>query len=78
MYIEARKIHLIEEVLKENNEETLRELETVLKKSRQKAPKKKKKPSIYDFIGIVSRKDATEMREFIKETCETIHPDDWK
>ena len=78
MYIEARKIHLIEEVIKENNEATLRELETVLKKSKQKTSEKNKKLSIYDFVGILSKKEAVEIRQVITETCETIHPDDWK
>jgi hypothetical protein len=34
MYTEARKINLLEAVLKVNNEATLIELETVLKKSK--------------------------------------------
>lgn len=77
MYSEARKIHLIEEVLKVTNEATLIELETVIKKSKKKA-EKEKKPSIYDFVGILTKKEASEMRKAIEETCETINPDDWK
>lgn len=77
MYTEARKIHLIEEVLKVNNEDTLMKLEDVLKGIKTTATKKKK-PSIYDFVGIISTKEANAMTKAINETCETIHADDWK
>jgi hypothetical protein len=77
MYIEARKIHLIEEVLKVTNEATLIELETVIEKSKKKT-EKEKKTSIYDFVGILTKKEANDMRKVIEETCETINPDDWK
>lgn len=75
MYQETRKMHLIEEVLKVNNEEILTELETVLVKSKSE---KKEKTSILDFVGVMSRKETTQMRKAIEETCETINVDDWK
>jgi len=75
MYAESRKIQLIEEVLKVTNEHLLCELETVLKKA---SKTKLKKLSMNDFVGVLSKKDATEMRKAIKETAETINPDDWK
>ncbi len=78
MYTEARKIHLIEEVLKVTSEATLKELEGVLKKSEKRSAAKKKKPGIYDFLGILTKKESTEMRKAIEETCETINSDDWK
>ena len=78
MFLEARKIYLIEEVLKVTNEATLIRLEGVLKKSEKKSFPKKKKPSIYDFVGILTKKESGEMRKAIEETCETINPDDWK
>jgi hypothetical protein len=78
MYTEARKIHLIEEVLKVTNEATLKELEGVLKKSEKKTSSKIKKFRIYDFVGILTKKESNEMRKAIEETCETINPDDWK
>jgi hypothetical protein len=55
MFTEARKIQLIEEVLKVSNEATLDELETVLKKSRKR---KKEKHSAREFSGVWSKKDA--------------------
>ena len=42
MYTEARKIHLIEALLKVSNEATLIELETVLKKAKPKKEKQEK------------------------------------
>jgi len=45
MFTESRKIQLIEEVLREKNETTLHELESVLKKSRS-SKKIKYRPTI--------------------------------
>ena len=78
MYTEARKIHLLEEVLKVTNEETLKELEVVLRKSGKKMAAQKKKASIYDFLGILTKKESKEMRKAIEETSEKINLDDWK
>jgi hypothetical protein len=75
MYSESRKIQLIEDVLKVENDSILSKLENVLKNSRAA---KEKKRSIYDFVGIISNKEAQVMKKIIKETSETIHPDDWK
>jgi hypoxanthine-guanine phosphoribosyltransferase len=75
MYSESRKILLIEDVLKVENDSILSKLENILKNSRVAKVKKK---SIYDFVGIISNKEAQEMKKIIKETSETIHPDDWK
>jgi hypothetical protein len=79
MYIDARKIHLIEEVLKVTSEETLVELETVIKKSKKKTKATvTAKPSFRDFVGILSKKEADAMKKTIEEGCEQIHPNDWK
>jgi hypothetical protein len=77
MYTEARKINLLEAVLKVNNEAVLVELETVLKKSKSR---KEKQPSFsaHDFLGVWSKKDAALIEKAIKESCEQIHEDDWK
>jgi hypothetical protein len=77
MYSEARKMHLLEEVIKVKSEAVLIELEGVLKKSSSKV-KKEKEPSIYDFLGILSKKEASQMRKAIAETCETIDENEWK
>ena len=75
MYSESRKIQHIEDVLKVDNDSILSKLENVLKNSRATKDKKK---TIYDFVGIISNKEVQEIKKAIKETSETIHPDDWK
>ena len=67
MFTESRKIQLIEEVLKEKNEGTLLELETVLKKS--KSAQKEKKVSAHDFLGLWSKKDAALIEKAIANNC---------
>lgn len=76
MYSEARKMHLIEEVIKVKNEAVLIELESVLKK----AASSKDQPhlSAHDFVGLWSKEDAESIEKAIEDGCEQIHPDDWK
>jgi hypothetical protein len=76
MYAEARKINLIEAVLKVSNEAVLVALETVIKK--MPIEKEKKKVSAHDFLGVWSKKDAALIEKAIQESCEQIHQDDWK
>ena len=78
MYIESRKINIIEAVLKLNSEETLIKLEEVLKTVSNNIKTKKNKHSIFNFVGTLSDKEAMEMKKAINETCETIDPNDWK
>ena len=76
MHIETRKLHLIEEMLKVKSEATLSALEKLLKSTNNKTVRKT--PSLKDFSGIWSKDEAEEMERIIAESCETIHPDDWK
>lgn len=76
MYSEARKMHLIEEVIKVKNEAVLIELEGVLKKAAQE--KQLSRPSAHDLIGLWSKEDAELIEKAIEDGCEQIHPDDWK
>ncbi|MFW0715030.1 hypothetical protein [Pedobacter sp. N23S346] len=76
MHIETRKLHLIEEMLKVKSEATLSALEKLLKNTNNRTVKKT--PSLKDFSGIWSKDEAEEMERIIAESCETIHPDDWK
>ena len=75
MYSETRKIHLIEAVLKVKSNSILTEIETILNSYNNKS---EKKPSIYDFVGIISKNEAKEMKLAIAETCEMIDENDWK
>ncbi len=73
MFQEAKKIQLIEDVLKVKNEATLLELERILKKS-----KNRKSVTVYDFVGVFSKKEVTQVKKAISESCEIIHPDEWR
>ena len=65
MYTEARKIHLLEEVIKTTNEETLIKLEAVLSDAQKSKEKKAKNKilTIYDFAGTITDKEANEMKK---------------
>jgi hypothetical protein len=75
MYSEARKMHLIEEVIKTKNEAILIELESVLRKAKAAD---QPQPSAHDFVGLWSKDDAELIEKAIEEGCEQINPDDWK
>ncbi len=76
MFTEARKLHLIEEVLKIDNEYTLSALEAVLQESTIKQENSKKSFTV--FSGIWSKEEADEIEKVIAENCGQINPDDWK
>jgi len=75
MHGEAKKLHLIEEILKIENEAVLQEVETVITRSKLHAVGRK---SFNDFSGIWSEEEANKMKRIIEESCEQINPDDWK
>jgi len=75
MLRETRKIHLIEEVLRINDEPTLSALEGVLKKAKDSETNKM---SIYDFVGLLSEKETKQVKKAIAESCEIVHTQDWK
>lgn len=74
MYIDSRKIHSIEAILKTHDEETLSAIEHAI----QQPVKNGKKKTAMDFAGIWSKEDAEAIEKPIEEGCEQIHPDDWK
>jgi hypothetical protein len=76
MYTDSRKIQLIEEVLREENDSVLKAIEAILKKS--KRPVQKKKGSAFDFVGLWSKKEGDLIEKIIDEDCELINPNDWK
>jgi hypothetical protein len=79
MYGEAKKIHLIEAILKIENDAELAEVETALNKSKiaSVTPAAGGK-SFKDFAGIWTAAEADEMTKIIEDSCEQINPDDWK
>jgi hypothetical protein len=64
MYSEARKLHVIEEVLKVKSEATLAAIENLLKRaSKNKAVKKES--NFKDFSGIWTKEEANEIEKII-------------
>ncbi|TKB98658.1 hypothetical protein [Pedobacter cryophilus] len=78
MYTEAKKLHLIEEVLKIKSDITLDAVENFLKHAVKSVKKNKKESSFSEFSGIWSKGEASEIEQIITESCEIINPDDWK
>ena len=74
MYTEAKKLHIIEEVLKVDNDAVLAELENVLSNSNSLKSKK----AFSGFHSDLSLDEVNEMERNIKEGCEQINEDDWK
>ena len=75
MYGEAKKLHLIEEILKIEDDVLLDEVEKVITKNKLRAASGK---SFKDFAGIWTAVEADEMKQIIEDSCEQINPDDWK
>ena len=76
MYSDSKKIQLIEEVLRLDNNGVLKKLESIIKKSR-KTPTIKKGHA-HELLGQWSKKDSELIEKAIKEGCEQIHEHEWK
>lgn len=72
---EAKKLQLIEEILKIEDPAVLAEVETVISKSKMHSVGRK---SLKDFVGIWTEEEGNEIKRIIEESCEQINPDDWK
>lgn len=75
MHGEARKLYLIEALLRENNDAVLNEVEIALSKSALKAVPRK---IFTELTNNISKEEAEELENIIDEGCEQINPDDWK
>ena len=75
MYGEARKLGIIENILKTNDDNILSEVESLLHIRWTKDPEEN---DVRAFSGIWSNDEANEIAKAIKENCENIHPNDWK
>lgn len=78
MFNDRRKIQLIEDLLKVDNDATLKQVETVIRKAVIKRKKSVPKKSFHDLVGIMAKKDAEEMSRIIEDGCEQIDQNDWK
>ena len=75
MYGEAKKLYLIEAILKIENEAVLEAVENVINNNKLHIAGGK---SFRDFAGIWTTAEADEISRTIEESCEQINPDDWK
>jgi hypothetical protein len=75
MYGEAKKLHLIEAILKVEDDSILVEVENILSKNSIYTTSRK---SFKDFAGTLSDEEIEAMEKVIEEGCEQINPDDWK
>lgn len=75
MSSDARKMHLLEEVIKLQDEAILSQLEHILL-----TPSLENKPkhSARNLAGIFDATDLEVMEKAIDEGCEQVNPEDWK
>ncbi len=70
MYGESKKLLLIEEILKIENDNILDEVASILNKGRGSVSKKRS--SFREFAGMISDKEADDFEKNIEERCEQI------
>jgi hypothetical protein len=75
MYGEAKKIHLIEAILKIEDDTILAEIETAINKSKLNIVGEK---NFRALSGTWTNEEADEMKRIIENSCEQINIDDWK
>ena len=78
MYSEAKKLHLIEEVLKINSEATLTALENFLQSTNNTTSQISDSNRFNKFSGIWSKDEAEEIEKNIAKSCDTIDINEWK
>jgi hypothetical protein len=76
MYSEARKLHIIEAVLKTENEAVLTAIETIV--DQNNVTSKRTKGRFSALLGSLTSEEAESMKKTIEENFEKINPDDWK
>ncbi len=75
MYPEAKKLHLIEEILKIENDEVLAAVESVIIKNIKNAVNRR---SFKDFAAMMSEEEVNKLEKTIEEGCETVNTHDRK
>ncbi len=76
MIAESRKLHIIEAVLKTEDDALLKAIETIVGNNNNLINQEKGKFS--DLLGVLSSEEAEAMKRVIEESYEKINPDDWK
>ncbi len=72
---EAKKLYLIEEILKIEDDAVLSEVETVIAKNKVQVTSRR---SFKDFAGLMKDEEVSQLEKTIEEGCETINSNDWK
>lgn len=75
MYGEAKKLHLIEAILKIDDEHLLSKVERLIASDKLNVANKQ---DFNLFAGMLSDKEVEEFEKNVKEGCELINADDWK
>ena len=75
MYGEAKKLHLIEEILKIENDSILSQLEAIINSNKVLFLNKS---SFKAFAGKMTDDEVGELEKIIEEGCEKINEDYWK
>ncbi len=78
MYIETKKLSIIAEILKIDNEVTLKALQNFLIITKKSKIIESNKKDFSQFFGIWSNEEADEIKQNISESCGLINSDDWK
>jgi hypothetical protein len=65
MFTDSRKIQLLEDLLKLNDEVSLEDIENVLKKTKSKKLQLKK--SAHEFLGLWNKRDVAQIEKAIAE-----------
>jgi hypothetical protein len=78
MQTEARKLHIIEAVLKTENDAVLKAIETIVENDSVISISKKPKSKFSDLLGVLTVEEAEAMKQTIEENFEKINPDDRK
>ncbi len=77
MYTEARKLYIIEAVLKTENDAILSAIETIVENDGTPITKNTKS-RFSDLLGVLSHEETDAMKQTIEENFDKINGDDWK
>ena len=78
MFAESRKLHIIEAVLKTENEAVLQAIETIVDGDHAIVRSKRPRATFSELLGVLTHDEAESMKKTIEENFEKINPDDWK
>lgn len=75
MFGEAKKIRLIEEILKISDDNVLREVQDIIMSYNERTVKDR---NFSTFAGSLTDAEINELEDIITTGCEKINADDWK